>query len=66
MKTYTCKNDGSHTKTESIPALGHDWNDGEVTTPATCEKRCDRDSGHRPQLWRMADGDCADLHGGRC
>ena len=24
MKTYTCQNDNTHTKTEEIPALGHD------------------------------------------
>ena len=52
MKTYTCKHDSSHTKTESIPALGHDWNDGEVTTPATCETdgvktyTCKNDASH--------------------
>ena len=77
VKTYTCKNDASHTYTETISAsghtsvtdaaveptctetgltegshcstcgeilvaqeivsaTGHDWNDGEITTPATC------------------------------
>lgn len=52
MKTYTCKNDGSHTKTESIPALGHDWNDGEVTTAPTCTEdgvktyTCKNDASH--------------------
>ena len=52
VKTYTCKNDASHTKTENIPALGHDWNDGEVTTPATCETdgvktyTCKNDASH--------------------
>ncbi len=35
--TYTCSDsDCGETKTDEIPALGHDWNDGEVTTPATC------------------------------
>ena len=24
-------------RTEVIPALGHEWNEGEITTPATCE-----------------------------
>lgn len=27
-KLYTCQNDGSHTKTEEIPALNHDYVDG--------------------------------------
>ncbi len=35
--TYTCSDsDCGETKTDEIPALGHDWNDGEVTTSATC------------------------------
>ena len=52
MKTYTCKNDGSHTYTEAIPALGHDWNDGEVTTAPTCTEdgvktyTCKNDASH--------------------
>lgn len=39
-------------ETEKIPALGHDWGDWTVTTPATCTKEgvetriCNRDSSH--------------------
>ena len=39
-------------KTEKIPALGHDWGDWTVTTPATCTNEgvetriCNRDSSH--------------------
>lgn len=34
---YVCQNDGSHTdKRDYKKALGHDWDDGVVTTPATC------------------------------
>lgn len=52
VKTYQCKNDASHTKTEDSPALGHDWNDGEITTAATCVDEgiktftCNRDVSH--------------------
>ena len=35
--TYICKRDASHTKTEAIPALGHKWDDGTITTAPTCE-----------------------------
>ena len=34
--TYTCTRDGA-TKTETIPALGHKWDDGTITTAPTCE-----------------------------
>lgn len=34
--TYTCTRDGA-TKTETIPALGHKWDDGKITTAPTCE-----------------------------
>ena len=34
LKTYTCEICGD-TKTEIIPALGHDWDEGEITVPAT-------------------------------
>ena len=34
--TYTCTRDGV-TKTEGIPALGHKWDDGTITTAPTCE-----------------------------
>ena len=33
---YVCGNDGSHTKTDTHAALKHNWNEGEVTTAATC------------------------------
>ena len=35
LKTCTCLNDASHTKTEEIAALGHDWGAWEVTKEAT-------------------------------
>lgn len=36
---YVCQNDGSHTdKRDYKKALGHDWDGGVVTTPATCTK----------------------------
>lgn len=34
VKTYTCSN--GETRTETIPALGHDMSEWTVTTPATC------------------------------
>lgn len=34
VKTYTCTN--GETRTESIPALGHDYGDWEITKEATC------------------------------
>lgn len=38
VKTFTCKHDSNHTKTESvaIDPDAHDWNEGVITTPATC------------------------------
>ena len=36
VKTFTCKNDSTHTKTEEIQATGHDWDEGVVTTEPTC------------------------------
>ena len=57
----TCTKDGEKGKvcsrcgmkeTEKIPALGHDWGDWTVTTPATCTKEgvetrtCNRDPSH--------------------
>lgn len=38
VKTYTCQNDKTHTKTEAIPAIGHAWDEGVVTKEATCEE----------------------------
>jgi hypothetical protein len=52
VKTYTCKNDSSHTKTEEIAALGHDYDEGKVTKEPTCKETgvktytCKRDSSH--------------------
>ena len=37
VRTYTCTLCGD-TKTETIKALGHDYDEGKVTTPATCLK----------------------------
>lgn len=34
VRTYTCSCGDSYTRT--IPATGHNWNDGTVTKPATC------------------------------
>ena len=36
VRTYTCRNEPSHTKTEDVAALGHAWDEGFVTTPPTC------------------------------
>ncbi len=36
VMTYQCKYDRTHTKTEEIPALGHDEGKWEVVTEATC------------------------------
>ncbi len=50
LMTYTCKNDSSHTKTEEIPALGHDYES--VVTAPTCTEQgytthtCKNDSTH--------------------
>ena len=51
-KTYTCKNDPSHTKKEEIKELGHDWDEGRITKEPTCETKgektytCKHDSSH--------------------
>ena len=51
VKTFTCSR-CNNTKTESIPALDHDWGEWEVKTPATEEmegsetRTCQRDSTH--------------------
>lgn len=37
VKTYTCKNDKNHTYTDSVNALGHDYES--VVTPPTCTER---------------------------
>ena len=38
VKTYTCKNNKEHTKTEDveIDQNAHDWDEGTVTTAANC------------------------------
>lgn len=38
VKTFTCKHDSTHTKTESVAINpdAHEWNEGVITTPATC------------------------------
>jgi len=52
VKTYTCKNDATHTKTEAVAALGHDYDEGAVTTAPTCEAEgvktytCKNDAAH--------------------
>lgn len=51
VKTYTCLNDGSHTKTESIPLIGHDWNVPTYTwadnnSTVTASRVCKHDSRH--------------------
>ncbi len=40
VKTFTCKNDDSHKRTEEIPALGHKAGEAvtENNVPATCEE----------------------------
>ena len=35
---YNCSRCGDHYRVEGAPALGHAWNDGEITTPATEEQ----------------------------
>ena len=53
VKTYTCKNDSKHKKTESIAATGHSWDNGKVTKKATCTEKgvktytCKNDSKHK-------------------
>ena len=36
VKTFTCQNDPSHIRTESISSPGHNYNEGEITTEPTC------------------------------
>ena len=53
VKTFTCKNDATHTKTEPIDPIGHDWGDWEAAEPSTCVKEgqevriCKHDSTHK-------------------
>ena len=37
IKTFTCRHDASHTRTEAIPALGHDYKS--VVTEPTCTEK---------------------------
>ena len=37
VKKYVCEHDATHTKTEFIPAEGHEWDEGVVTTKPTAE-----------------------------
>lgn len=37
--TYTCKNDATHVKTETVAALEHQWDEGTVTTAPTCTEK---------------------------
>ncbi len=52
---YQCMNDPHHTKTETIPPLGHDWGEWTVTKAPTCteggtETRvCKRDPSHKEE-----------------
>ena len=52
VKTFVCSNDESHTYTETVAALGHDWGEWTTVTAATCdadgiEKRvCKTDASH--------------------
>ena len=52
VRTYTCKNDKSHTKTEEIAAPGHDWGDWVTTVEptetadGTEERVCKNDPAH--------------------
>ena len=44
-KTYTCKHDGTHTKTEAIDSLGHDWGEWVTKNDSTGfykERICNR------------------------
>ena len=53
VKTFTCANDKSHTKTEVIPAIGHKWSEWKTTKEATCsekgteERICENDAEHK-------------------
>lgn len=42
-RTFTCRNDSSHTKTEEIAALGHDWSDWKVTKEPTDKEKGERE-----------------------
>lgn len=52
---YTCTHDASHTITDVLPALGHKWNAGKITTAPTATKKgvktftCTRCGGTRTQ-----------------
>ncbi len=44
VMTYTCQNDASHTYTEDIDMIEHDWAEADCTKPSTC-KSCGAESG---------------------
>ena len=52
VKTFTCKNDETHTYTEPVAAIGHDYDEGVVTTEPTCTEEgvktftCKNDASH--------------------
>ncbi|MCR5283083.1 MAG: leucine-rich repeat protein [Lachnospiraceae bacterium] len=52
VKTFTCKNDGTHSYTQKITATGHDWTEWQITKEATeyesgTESRvCQNDASH--------------------
>ena len=57
VKTFTCLNNSSHSYTQPLSALGHNWDTtGTVTTPATCTTAgvmtytCKNDANHTQTL----------------
>jgi hypothetical protein len=66
VKTFTCKNDNTHTKTATITATDHDWGEWAVTTKATCttegeETRiCNNDKSHTDTRSIAVDADAHD------
>lgn len=52
LKTFTCRNDEPHTRTEPVAATGHDWKLTETVIPPTCEAdgegmyTCQNDASH--------------------
>ena len=46
MKTYTCKRDGSHTKTEAIAKKGHDWGEWRDKNGDVEIRVCKNDANH--------------------
>ncbi len=62
VKTFTCKRDSSHKKTEEIEEAGHEWGDGTITKMPTCEEKgiitytCKRNSSHTKSEEIAAEG----------